>query len=432
MSEYRRYLLPFTCICFFLLAFTAACGDNGTSPTALTPTVTKSAATPIPAQPTSTSTSVASNTDCPAAGSGRPAVMPALHPGTRQQIIYYHNIDTQMVLDIFDVQRQAAVAIIGENEHIQTAQLSDDGQWVLMVASNNAISELQMVRVDGKFFQTLYCAPAGQQIDPSNSTGTQWSPDQKQIIFTQGTNAHAPLPLYLLNVANGHMQLELTPVAYADINPTTDFLPTTWVDNTRVYIVDTEPNFDSLAILDTRKGPGQHASDLQEIVGPHQVMARSFDSNYDATRLFISEVHGTGSMATSSASISCSIDVMPANQANFNHPLSCKNLVTLSMRVIGYSGSSLMLDVNAGAGTGKGAPTDGFWKINTNGSGLKQLNTVPGGFNRFTQYPWSNFSRDGSLYSDGLFYGSLNGGSLIRYAADGEGDGNVLVGWTTI
>ncbi|MGH2495940.1 MAG: hypothetical protein ACRDIV_14700 [Ktedonobacteraceae bacterium] len=36
----------------------------------------------------------------------------------------------------------------------------------------------------------------------------------------------------------------------------------------------------------------------------------------------------------------------------------------------------------------------------------------------FTQYPWSNFL--------------LNGGSLTRYASDGEADGNVLVGWTTI
>ncbi|HLZ59192.1 MAG TPA: hypothetical protein VKR06_19795 [Ktedonosporobacter sp.] len=432
MSEHRRYLLPITFICLFLLAFTAACGDNGTSQNILTPTITQSSASGTPTRSTPTLTSVAQDTACPAPGSGRPAVMPALQPGTRPQIIYYHNIDAQMVLDIFDVQRQAVVAIIGENEHIQTAQLSDDGQWVLMVASNNTISELQLVRVDGKFFQTLYCAPAGQQIDPSNSTGTQWSPDQKQIIFTQGTNAHAPLPLYLLNVASGHAQLELTPGLSVDVNPTTDFLPVTWVDNTRVYVVDTEPNFDSLAILDTRKGPGQHASDLQEIVGSRQVMARSFDSNYDATRLFISEVFGTGSTATHGVSISCSIDVMPINQANFNHPLSCKNLVTLGIRVIGYSGSSLMLDVNASAGTGKSVPTDGFWKINTDGSGLKQLNTVPGGFNRFTQYPWSNFSRDGSLYTDGLFYGSLNGGSLIRYAADGQGDGNVLVGWTTL
>lgn len=41
---------------------------------------------------------------------------------------------------------------------------------------------------------------------------------------------------------------------------------------------------------------------------------------------------------------------------------------------------------------------------------------------------WSNFSRDGSLYVDGPFYGSLNGGPLTRYAAGGD----VLVGWTTL
>ncbi len=432
MSERRQNWLLFIVMCLFLLPFIAACGDTGNTSNAVTPTITQSAASSTPARFTPTSTSASLNIDCPTPGPGRPAVMPALHPGTRPQIIYYHNIDNQMVLDIFDVQRQAVVAIIGENEHIQTAQISDDGQWVLMVANNNAISEMQLVRVDGKFFQTLYCAPAGQQVDPSNSSGTQWSPDQKQIIFTQGANAHAPLPLYLLNVASGHVQKELTPGPNSGLNPTTDFLPVTWVDNSRVYVVDTGPDFDSLSILDTRKGPDQHASDLQEIVGSHQVMARSLDSNYDATRLFISEVFGTGSMATKSVVISCSIDVMPTNQANFSHPLSCKNLVALTLRVIGYRGASLMLNVNGSGGTGKSAPTDGFWKINTDGSGLKQLNSLPGGFNRFTQYPWSNFSRDGSLYTDGLFYGSLTGGSLTRYASDGEGDGNVLVGWTTM
>lgn len=356
--------------------------------------------------------------------------MAALQLGTRQQIIYYHNIGNQMVLNIFDVQRQAVVPIIGVNEHIQTAQISDDGQWVLMGADVNNISEIQLVRIDGKYFQTLYCAPAGQQIDPSNSTGMQWSPDQKQIIFTQGAKANTPLPLYQLIVATGHVQLELTPGPNADANPTTDYQPVTWIDNTRLYVVDTTALFDSLAILDTGKGPGQHASDLQEIVGSHQVMARSFDSSYDATKLIVSEVYGAADMTTHQENITCSIYVMPTNQANFSHPFSFKNLLVTGLRVIGYTTSRLMLNVNYGANTK--VTTDGFWKINIDGSGLTQMNNQAGGFNKFTQYPWSNFSRDGSLYTDGLFYGPLNGGPPTRYAADGEGDGNVLVGWTTL
>src|SRR5579872_1231277 len=376
MLMHRQHLLLFTFICLFLLAFAAACGDNGAILNAQTgtPVTTQNIATGTPSQPALTSTGASLNASCPAAGTGRAAVMPALRLGTRQEIVYYHNIDNQMVLDIFDAQRQAVVAIIGEPEHIQTAQISDDGQWVLMVASANAVSELQLVRIDGKFFQTIYCAPAGQQVDPSNSTGTQWSPDQKQIIFTQGANANTPLPLYVLNVASGHVQQELTPGPNSDLNPGTDFLPITWVDNTRVYVVDRASNFGSLSILDTSKGANQHADDLQEIVGSHQVMARSLDSNYDATKLYVSEVFGTGSMASKSMAISCSIDVMPANQANFNHPLNCKNLVVSGIRVIGYSGSSLMLNVNGGVVTNKSAATDGFWKINTNGSGLTQLN----------------------------------------------------------
>src|SRR5437899_153100 len=114
-----------------------------------------------------------------------------------------------MVLDIFDTQRKAVVAITGQNEHIQTAQLSSNGQWVLIVVNTNNMSELQLVRTDGKFFQTLYCAPTDQQIDSSNTTGTQWSPDLQHIIFAQAPNLQSPQSLYMLNLTSGKVQLEL-------------------------------------------------------------------------------------------------------------------------------------------------------------------------------------------------------------------------------
>ncbi|HTD19084.1 MAG TPA: hypothetical protein VK667_06075, partial [Ktedonobacteraceae bacterium] len=78
---------------------------------------------------------------------------------------------------------------------------------------------------------------------------------------------------------------------------------------------------------------------------------------------------------------------------------------------------------------------NGFWKINADGRGLTHLNSLTGSghwglFNTYTQYIWSNFSRNDSFYTDGLSFGSLHGGPLTQYASDGEGDGNILVGWT--
>lgn len=329
-----------------------------------------------------------------------------------------------MVLDLFDVQRHAVVAITSQNEHIQTAQISGDGQWVLMVVNLNSISELQLVRLDGKYMQTLYCAPAGQQIDPTQSTGAQWSPDQKQIIFVQGPADGKPHPLYLLNLASGAVQLELTPGSNHYVDPTIDYLPITWIDNARLYLVD-QPSFVSLSILDTRKGPNQHASDLQGLIEGHQFQA-DLDSSYDASKLFVTQLNEAYDIDKKAPSIFCFIGVMPVNRADFTHNISCKNLQVLSLRVIGYSSSSLMLGVNGDIQNAN----DGYWKINIDGTGLTQLNTQPAWFNKFTQYPWSNFSRNGSFYTDGLFYGSLHGGPLTRYASDGEGDGNILVGWT--
>src|SRR5579872_2595170 len=100
MLMHRQHLLLFTFICLFLLAFAAACGDNGAILNAQTgtPVTTQNIATGT-SQPALTSTGASLNASCPTAGTGRAAVMPALRLGTRQEIVYYHNIDNQMALD---------------------------------------------------------------------------------------------------------------------------------------------------------------------------------------------------------------------------------------------------------------------------------------------------------------------------------------------
>lgn len=76
---------------------------------------------------------------------------------------------------------------------------------------------------------------------------------------------------------------------------------------------------------------------------------------------------------------------------------------------------------------------NGLYTIGTNGRGLKKLVSSPDpslwAFNVSSQYTWSNFSRNGTYYVDGLSYGSFSGGPLTSYGSPLHDD--VLVGWTT-
>ncbi len=106
--------------------------------------------------------------------------MPGRTSGSQQEIVLYSNADGSSTIQAFDVQTRTSSTIINlGGETIRSAQISQDGQWILIVAETNGIQALQLVRVDGQDVQTLYCASAGQKLV------AQWSPDQQQIIFSQ-------------------------------------------------------------------------------------------------------------------------------------------------------------------------------------------------------------------------------------------------------
>jgi hypothetical protein len=79
-------------------------------------------------------------------------------------------------------------------------------------------------------------------------------------------------------------------------------------------------------------------------------------------------------------------------------------MLVVGVRVIGYGSSSLLLSA---ANTANDASLNGLWKMNVDGTGLTRLTSTTGTFNQFTQYPWSNFSRDDKLYTASNSYGSL-------------------------
>lgn len=191
------------------------------------------------------------STSCPAPGTARAASLPPMTLGTHQTIVYTVNegspTPTFGTLKRYDVVTGAKVEIVKmAGTLISEAQISADGQWVLFVANVSGQSKLQLIRMDGQFLQTLYCGSPNQ---------AQWSTNQQLIVFADGANVD------LLNTTSGVLQVELT----SKLNPTVH--PRTWLDNTRVYVtlelVDSPP--ESLAILDTSKGPNQNVKNLQVV-----------------------------------------------------------------------------------------------------------------------------------------------------------------------
>ena len=89
-------------------------------------------------------------------------------------------------------------------------------------------SKLQMIRMDGQDLQTLYCSSA----PATEISGVQWSPDQQQVIFFGGGKPQGEQTLYLLDIARGTVQPELFYTG-----PSTFYIPRTWIDSKRVYLV---------------------------------------------------------------------------------------------------------------------------------------------------------------------------------------------------
>jgi eukaryotic-like serine/threonine-protein kinase len=386
--------------------------------------------------------------------------MPRLALGSHQNIVYLMyeggiNTPTPSILQRYDVTTGSTTQIVRmPNTRITEAQVSADGQWILFVAG----SKLQMIRMDGQELQTLYCASAST----TEISGVQWSPDQKQIIFFGGGQPAGVLSLYLLGIVRGVVQPEM---AYTD--PSTLYMPRTWIDSKRVYLVaeplssggpaPTPVPVPKLYILDTTKGANQHTNTLQFAAQAQSPYCWDFDSSYDTGKLFIDHCLqlvslGAGGVGLRQGPSSITAQSETGGQANtvYTNP---KQAIA-AVRVVGYTSASLLfvIENQSDGQTSVDTSQNGLWKINTDGSGLTRLTTENPGdrtsLNAFTQYPWSNFSHDGSMYAArtavfqgnsppvfSLIFGSIGAGTPTTFATlphPGEGALLEVVGWTAM
>jgi eukaryotic-like serine/threonine-protein kinase len=310
--------------------------------------------------------------------------------------------------------------------YISSAQLSQDGTWVLFVARIAGLSQLRLVRVDGQGLQTLYCAPTDQTI-----SHIQWSFDQRTIIFTTSPIGSNQNTTYLLDVPSGTIEQELASQS--------NLIPQVWLDNTHVYMVGSVDgtNAQNIYLLDINKGAQQQATTLQKIITDTQHCG-SFDTTYDSQQLLLGTCHlaaaaGGGQPAPIGPTTITSQSVSGGSATTVQ---TLPDAVTM-LRAIAND-TLLLLVENASGDTSH----NGLWRMNTDGTGLAQLSSDTHNTQSlcpFTQYAWSNVSRDDEYYAlqevdprtntYNMYYGSMSGGAPTQFAGI-TGTQLLLVGWT--
>ena len=413
----RAYALPFTIVAILLILLVALFTSFELAPGKQR-------------QPETTNSSSAMS--CPHAGTVRQAVIRPLPSGSDQNIIYLESGGSvgnvpEDVLKRYDVKTRSESEImkVPNKTAVVDAQLSKDGQWLLLTTEDAGQFKLQIMRVDGQMLQTLYCLPPAEMI-----TDARWSDDQQWIVFNKILPSSQPGIMYLLNVGNGVLQPELMPESC------TGYVPLTWFDKIRVYLIAAAqcascPCTAILKLLDINKGANQQGEILHNIVGISD--GGSIDISPDRKHLFVSD---TGLREGPNVPSTISSYAITGGGASTIYQSS--TLLVTKIRMI--SSTALLLLIKSSGNPNQ----NGLWKLQTGGSGLIQLTTDPNTsqhLNFFSQDTWSNVSRDSTMYalqasyqdnSSALLFGSLNGGPPTAFVSALDGIRLAMIGWTTM
>jgi eukaryotic-like serine/threonine-protein kinase len=411
----------------FLTLLLAACGGPSTSGGSVTPTPGKTATL---------------QTSCPPNGTARAAVMTPLALGKQGTFVYIEGKQppeqqpTTYTLKRYTVSTRTTTAILSVPDTMFFgAQISADGQWVMLNPFVSGQRAIQLVRSDGQGLQTLYCG--------RDSGWLQWSPDNNYVAFVDMSGQDPSTWTFkLLNGATGAIQTKPH-----DSTHVLDF-PLAWLDNSHLYVgTGAIPGEGSnkLSLLDITTGTIKEILDLSP---PDQCIDATH--SIDGTQLFTSitsQCHVEGYTPTSNGP--SSIEVQSATGGPAKTIFSTPTDAIKAFRVA--TGTNLLLIMhNASTQTSH----NGLWKVNTDGTGLTMLSSEAaiikdaaneevnfiGLFGWNMDQPWANASRDGAYYfmqvnnhagngSSRLLIGSMNGGVPVTIVS---GPVEAPVGWTTM
>ncbi len=371
-------------------------------------------------------------TDCPLKGA-RAMITAPLALGQHQNIVYTLNqgtydSPTHGKLIRYDTQTGRKTELLTvDRAHIYEAQVSADGQWLLFVTttgSTNRQTRLQLLRMDGQGLQTLLCAPGFgiQQV--------QWSPDQHYLVYYNTVNEQGVV--YLLDMLTGVLQTELTTPSQVSL------LLRTWFDVTHIYISDSaiDTVYSHLYLLDIKKGARQHLSNMLTVLFQEY---GDFDSSEDGSSLFTTD--GNCRDGTCNGPSHIAIQSIAGGPKHTIYHSEAYDAV--AVRAIDHN---RLLFIIGNSPLVTDTSHNGLWEMNIDGSNLTQLiktSTIQYSFvNYRSQEPWSNISRDMSMYvlqvngfqsvieTHSLLVGSVPGGKPKVFATIADGSQLAAVGWT--
>lgn len=398
------------------------------------------------------------------------ANLPVLDPTRTERLIYSTKQNGLSALIKYNVQTRLSTTIYQAGVDIAQANISPDGQWVVLLVNLQQLTQIQLVRADGQDQQTLYCAPANVQI-----SGALLSPDNRSLVFNQVTLGSSISTLYLLDLTNGQLRtlLDPTQAGYPQSAPfhlrtTVPFsahgagrvplvtrssgivqmyAPFRWRTNSSLFLstiflgAPAPPN-QLYLLLDTTRDASQQRSNLQHIattVGDN--LCLSFDLTPDNQQLICSQ-----DAPFQGSTLPSAIQVRPVAGGAFQ-PIY-HNTAVAEIEARAASNSALVFVLS------QGNQPDILWKINIDGSGLTQLarTQVPYDHFQFAQEKTllQDFNSNSLISPDGVFYalgeesrnGNVSSVLLIQPLAQGVGGASSgqlvhvpnlqMVGWVQV
>lgn len=472
MYQRSRCLYGFCSLLCLLIMF-SACGTISGSGAAPTPSRAKTS-TFVAATPTATTGQAEAALNCPPSGSARAAVMPPLTVGNHANVLFLALQGENTLLQRYDVTTGATRTIVQlqQTNPVLATNISPDGQWVLFGAELQGQSAIQLVRMDGQQLQTLYCAPLQTGVG-----SLVLSPDQHYLVFSQMNADETASMLYLLDMRTGKLQTELSTLQpnypvfgqYAaqgslqvlsthfshnakagdsmqaqPFNPLGSkqfpmYVPMKWATNSSVYLLGNvvatpSPPSQLVLLRDITKDVSQQGSNVQPVmVTPEANNCRDVDVTADNRHIVCSVFTQFGPVNPSA------ITLQPATGGSF-HTIY-RNPAGGALYARALSNSSVIIFTLY-----RSNEPPALFKINSDGSGLSQLmagSTTQTLLNLAASYfPWSNASRDSTLYAlqlydlttskETLVYGHMSGGAPMSFASSTVGNGLNIVGWTEL
>lgn len=392
----------------------------------------------------------ATQTNCPLDGKVRPAILPPLVAQGHTAVVYVANDamnnKTGGRLLAYDVAMGKTRTIATMSRMIQYAQISGDGQWILFITQalepGSEPAQIHLVRLDGWGLQTLYCSTPTVNIttallSPDTDTGSM-------LLLFNEESTNGQESMYTLHIHTGELQRKFTSLH--------TYRPIAWPNADELYMADMgtrdQPRQGNVYLLNMLQD-GQGQNPVFPIVAQAQgPSCNDFSLSPDRTELFSSHCTGTGQECGGCPPTEGPGTLSAVNLAGgSNAPRVIYSSATLGLTAIRAVTSTTLLFLVENQDLY--ANQNGLWRVNTDGQGLKRLTsekntTDVSFFNNSSPYPWSNASRDGSMYalktgspqslmSDTLLIGSLAGSSPQTIAGGAGNETQLeLAGWTVL